>query len=266
MKKNNLSLTEGIKDFDIIDVSDKSPQEQLHEYLFTFLPEDIPQADYPYDVLLQPLLDGELSGEELENLKNELTAQIFAPDPYDVTREPDKTFKPGESLLHDILDIKQILAFDKVIEHQNFEGGENLTEEITRAREIMGLNHKSIITEGKDDKVNKSLLAMFTTIMKIDEGFGNDLYDCVKNNAKVHGITLNPQVIMPNSPGLISPGKSTGAVKEQEEGTVCQTEAQEGINDCYDTHFNTETKTMGPGYQACHESVMVEFRACKKQL
>ena len=55
-------------------------------------------------------------------------------------------------------------------------------------------------------------------------------------------------------------------LKEQEEGTVCQTEAQEGINDCYDTHFNTETKTMGPGYQACHESVMVEFRACKKQL
>jgi len=201
MKKNNLSLTEGIKDFDIIDVSDKSPQEQLHEYLFTFLPEDIPQADYPYDVLLQPLLDGELSGEELENLKNELTTQIFAPDPYDVTREPDKTFKPGESLLHDILDIKQILAFDKVIEHQNFEEGENLTEEIIRTREIMGLNPKSI-----------------------------------------------------------------RAIKEQEEGTVCQTEAQEGINDCYDTHFNTETKTMGPGYQACHESVMVEFRACKKQL
>ena len=54
---------------------------------------------------------------------------------------------------------------------------------------------------------------MFNTIMAVDEEFGNDLYDCVKNNAKVHGITLNPQVIMPTS-GLINPGKATGVVKE----------------------------------------------------
>ena len=120
-------LNEGLKDFVIIDLNDggKPIQEQLHEYLFTFLPEDISQADYPYDTLLEPLLDKELSIGELEELKNDLTAQIFGPDPYDESRfnEPDKTFKEGESLLHDLMDIKQILAFDKVIEYKK-EGGD----------------------------------------------------------------------------------------------------------------------------------------------
>jgi len=112
------TINESVPTFTLNHTSPKSPQEQLHEYLFSFLPEDISDADYPFDTLLEPLLGDTLSVEELEKLKNELTATIFGPDPYDIYREPGKTFKQGESLIHDLMDIQQILAFDKVITHQ----------------------------------------------------------------------------------------------------------------------------------------------------
>jgi len=62
-----------------------------------------------------------------------------------------------------------------------------------------------VIKESKDDKINTSLAAAFATIMTVDKEFGNDLYDCVKNNAKTHSVVLNHNVIMPTGPGQIVP-------------------------------------------------------------
>ena len=94
---------------------------------------------------------------------------------------------------------------------------QTIKEEIIRAREIMGLNSDPIITEGKDDKVNKFLTTMFAGMTEADEEFSKDLYDCVKKNAKVHNITLSPNMMTPAAPGLVKPATpSTGIVKEHE--------------------------------------------------
>ena len=69
-----------------------------------------------------------------------------------------------------------------------------------------------VVKESKDDDINKIMATMFQGLTSVDKEYSKALYDCVKDNAKVHGITLNPKVIMPSSPGLITPASTAQGI------------------------------------------------------
>ena len=92
-----------------------------------------------------------------------------------------------------------------------------MKKKITLSEEELSNLIINIIKEDKDDKVNKLMATMFNGLLAIDKEYSKSLFDCIKKNAKVHNITINPQVIIPSAPGLIKPSSSpTGLVKEQD--------------------------------------------------